>query len=266
MCKDESKNEKCCTNEKELLFQMHEQFAQNMNDATNRYITLFIGIVALFGFYGLAYGLATTIINSNDWHVKPNAIYLMAIVVALVLFFLFCMLVYTGYQHRRDQALNHKIREKYVTHHDNFFSAYSGIDKGIFSYQPDYLKIQAYFLFVLKIILLLSVIFLPEISLTTQPNTYDENKTIVKEQTPQQDNTDTASVNRTNKHDEILLSENSHNYVRNISKVFISTTLLFCIIVWLCYYLKYNNLYRNTIAKQLCCCKCENEKSETPKS
>lgn len=76
------------TAEEELLLKMHEQFSENQNDTNNRFITIFVSVLVLFGAYGLAYGIATKLINVKDWDVKPNAVFFLAIVVSIVLTFL----------------------------------------------------------------------------------------------------------------------------------------------------------------------------------
>lgn len=146
--------------EKELLLKMHEQFSENQNDTNNRFITIFISVLVLFGAYGLAYGIASKLIYVKDWDVKPNAVFFLAIVVSLVLTFLIILLIYQGYQHRRDQLLNTSIRQKYVNPSDfeKNFNGYKGLNKSIVSYLPDYTKIQALFLYIIKLTVLISLI------------------------------------------------------------------------------------------------------------
>lgn len=140
---------------------MHQQFAENMNDINNRFITLFIGIISLFGFYGFTYAIAAKYITNKDWSITNNAVFSLAIIVSIVLTFLISMLIYQGYQHRRDQYLNTKIRKKYVDTFEYFFSNYTGENKKWHNYLPDYVRIQVRFLFVLKIVLLISLFMLP---------------------------------------------------------------------------------------------------------
>ncbi|HRO76567.1 MAG TPA: hypothetical protein PLP27_10515 [Crocinitomicaceae bacterium] len=147
-----------------LLLTLHEQFSTNQNDTSSRFVTLFIGLLILFGAYGISYGIATGIIEwSSITTVEPNAVLMLAIVVAVVLTFLIVLQIYMGYQHRRDQLINDKIRKKCIESDDEyeyFFNGYSGKGKKRWNYMPDYILIYIVFLSVCKILLLISVLFL----------------------------------------------------------------------------------------------------------
>ena len=147
---------------KELLFQLHEQFSENQNDIGSRFNTIMIALISLFGFYGFTYSLATGLVSIKDYFISKNVVFLFAIIVEMVLVFLISLLIYMGYQHRRDQVLNTKIRKHYVGNDfEHFFSNYTGENKGLLDYIPDFLAIKALFLVSLKILLLFSLLLLP---------------------------------------------------------------------------------------------------------
>ncbi len=147
---------------KELLFQLHEQFSENQNDIGSRFNTIMIALISLFGFYGFTYSLATGLVSIKDYFISKNVVFLFAIIVEMVLVFLISLLIYMGYQHRRDQALNTKIRKHYVGNDfEHFFSNYTGENKGLLDFIPDFLVIKALFLVSLKVLLLFSLLILP---------------------------------------------------------------------------------------------------------
>lgn len=148
------------TNE-QLLLQLHEQFSSNQNDTVGKFLTLFIALLILFGAYGIAYGISIGYVKWNNISVSFNAVLLIAIVLVIVLTFLIVLQIYMGYQHRRDQFVNDKIRRKYVSDYNYIFSNYSGKGKGLIGYLPDNVLIYVTFLSSCKILLFISIISLP---------------------------------------------------------------------------------------------------------
>lgn len=148
--------------QKELLFQLHQQFSENQNDIGARFNSILIALISLFGFYGLTYSLATGLISIKDYSISKNAVFLFAIIIEAVLVFLISLLIYMGYQHRRDQAMNTKIRKHYTgSNFNHFFHNYTGENKGLLNYIPDFLWIKALFLVSLKVMLSFSLVMLP---------------------------------------------------------------------------------------------------------
>jgi hypothetical protein len=139
----------------ELLLKLHEQFAENQNDTSNRFVKVFLGVLVLFGFYGFAFALQQKMIVCEGIKlVNDLALILLSILVLVVLTFLIAILLYQAYQHRRDQAINNKIRYKYLKNEaafEYFFSQYKGTLKHYLSYIPDYILVQISFFYVLSL-------------------------------------------------------------------------------------------------------------------
>lgn len=156
----------------QILLQLHEQFSINQNDTFGRYNTMFIALFALFGFYGVAFGLATGRLKIGEYEVSLDLFFILTVVLSVVLSFLFCILIYMGYQHRRDQLLNTKIRDYFFETQkkeepklhftfNDFFKHYQGTNKGPFNYLPDNIILNLSFVGLFKLLLLVAVIIAP---------------------------------------------------------------------------------------------------------
>jgi hypothetical protein len=243
-----------------LLLKLHEQFSVNQNDTFGRYITLFIALFALFGAYGIAFGLATNLITFGDYKVSPIFFLFLSVFLSIILGFLSCSLIYSGYQHRRDQFLNGKIRRYFFIcekkdnsnskdQFEHFFNNYQGNKKGLFSFIPDYILINISILGVLKIIILFCMLFVSFQSYSCPIRTADCKTTPSNGVCKDSLNKCSVTINNCNKifNDNDTLKNNGHQAsnvfpVMIFSLVGVLVVYLICILVLFCFYKKYKKL------------------------
>ena len=144
----------------DLLLTLHEQFSINQNDTINRFTTIFVALFILFGIYGYAFGITTKQVEHNCLKISVNAFSYLTILVQIVLSFLISLLIYIGYQHRRDQFLNNKIRKRFLPNDfSEIFKGYQGGNKSFLSFIPDSINIKIFLLVVFNIISLITLIY-----------------------------------------------------------------------------------------------------------
>lgn len=247
----------------ELLLKLHEQFSVNQNDTFGRYITLFIALFALFGAYGIAFGLTTTLITFGDYEVSPVFFLFLSTLLTIILGFLNCSLIYFGYQHRRDQFMNGKIRRyffmgnekdqgKAKKQFEHFFKSYQGNNKGFVSFIPDNILLNISILGILKIIILFCMFFVSFQSFSCPIRAADckappVSKVIID--TPRQQSV--VLCNNQNFNGNFQAEK-----INGLKDSDISTTMIYsligvlavytiCFLVWVCFYKKYKKLEKD---------------------
>jgi len=163
----------------ELLLKLHEQFSENQNHHQGLFIQLLIALFALFGVFGYVLthteGLELTIPqftplivfnfieNDSKELFKPIVLSGTACAVSLILLFLNIFVLNHGYAYRRDQYINQKIREKYLSndgYKDIFGVKYKANDKGLLDYLPDFYNLFFYLFTICQIFVFIIVFYL----------------------------------------------------------------------------------------------------------
>lgn len=144
---------------KAILNNLHEQFAINQHEHDNRFITFFIAILTLLGSYGLIYAMNLEWVE-NKFKVTPYAVLSTSLIVGIVLAYFICLTLVASKIFRRDQLMNDRIRffSMFEEEYNAIFINYNGENKNWLDFIPDFLKIRLYFLFVIKFIVIISVV------------------------------------------------------------------------------------------------------------
>lgn len=238
----------------ELLLQLHEQFSINQNDTFGKYISLFIALFALFAGYGIAFGLTTKLLKFGDYAISPVLFLFLSLFMIIVLSFLICLLIYNGYQHRRDQFLNGKIRKyffikepsicakKAEEQFEYFFNNYQGKSKSIFSFIPDNILINISFLGVLKLIILFCVFFVSSQAIACKQPIPNSEAISKSENTINQIQQSIVCSKCVNQADTVKASQNDILFAMIFSVIGILISFLFCGCIWLKFYKKYKQI------------------------
>ena len=127
----------------DLLKQLHEQYAENVNSWNSIFVSLLGALFALFGTYGFFYAnvyLHVSKGDSDSIYTMEN-ILLLAEFVCFVLAALSVLVLILGYKQRRDHAIIGRIRERFgceCVREQIFGKLYKADDKGWFTFLPDF--------------------------------------------------------------------------------------------------------------------------------
>ncbi len=100
---------------KELLHDLHRQFAENQNAAAELFIKLLIALLGLLGSLGYVYSrwegnISSVATQNNDFVFTTNTLYMAIFVNQILLCLIAFLVIHFGASFRRDQLLNAKIR------------------------------------------------------------------------------------------------------------------------------------------------------------
>ncbi|MDD3437389.1 MAG: hypothetical protein PHC64_09595 [Candidatus Gastranaerophilales bacterium] len=154
-----------------ILDTLHSQFAENQNHHQGIFIQFLIALFAIFGVFGYIYthtsseisAIQTVVGKINDIELYSLITLLITSVIVLaILTLLIAIILNLGYGFRRDQHLNKKIRQKYLTngeYEDIFGKLYNSDNKNICDFLPDFYKIFYWFILGFQIIIFLTTCF-----------------------------------------------------------------------------------------------------------
>ena len=155
-------------NMNKLLDTLHSQFAENQNHHQGIFIQFLIALFAIFGVFGYIYthtsseisAIQTVVGKINDIELYSLLTLLITSVIVLaILTLLIAIILNLGYGFRRDQHLNKKIRQKYLTngeYEDIFGKLYNSDNKNICDFLPDFYKIFYWFILGFQIAIFLA--------------------------------------------------------------------------------------------------------------
>lgn len=100
---------------KELLHDLHRQFAENQNAAAELFVKLLIALLGLLGSLGYIYSrwegnISSVATQNNDFVFTTNTLYMAFFVDQILLSLIAFLVIHFGASFRRDQLLNAKIR------------------------------------------------------------------------------------------------------------------------------------------------------------
>lgn len=145
-------------NMNKLLDTLHSQFAENQNHHQGIFIQFLIALFAVFGVFGYVYthtsfeilANQTTAVNINDIEVYSlNTLLMTSVIVIAILTLLIAIILNLGYCFRRDQHLNKKIRQKYLSkeeYEEIFGKLYNSDNKNRCDFLPDFYSIFYWFI------------------------------------------------------------------------------------------------------------------------
>jgi len=155
-------------NMNKILDTLHSQFAENQNHHQGIFIQFLIALFAIFGIFGYVYthtsseisAIQTVVGKINDIELYSlTTLLITSVIVLAILTLLIAIILNLGYGFRRDQHLNKKIRQKYLTngeYEDIFGRLYNSDNKNICDFLPDFYKIFYWFILGFQIIIFLT--------------------------------------------------------------------------------------------------------------
>ncbi len=148
---------------KELLHDLHRQFAENQNAAAELFVKLLIALLGLLGSLGYVYSrwegnISSVATQNNDFVFTTNTLYMAFFVDQILLCLIAFLVIHFGASFRRDQLLNAKIRYESMGNslYKYFFKEYGVNVESL----PGLYRIFLNFVVVFQIVLILFSVYL----------------------------------------------------------------------------------------------------------
>jgi hypothetical protein len=152
----------------ELGKQLHEQYAINTNERTSSFVSFVGALLALFAGFGYVFVYTVPHFSKNgilkEGHdfLTIEVFLLIALITAVILFFLSLVSLQLGFSSRRDHIIIHNIRKKYFSEEHRQFifgNSYNPDSKDIWNFLPDYFN-MFYWLFFVGIVAVIALTLL----------------------------------------------------------------------------------------------------------